>query len=189
MRIVNWPHSRLNLKKLFKITHKLNISSIFSHSPLLPALHSCPNRPHRRLRLQLWAATVEDALAPSTAVQKLRRFNFFLHFIVAAQTTFKLLPSHPAPRPSSQNLCLNCPKIFTAQQSQDDFPSSKSGYSSNLGLMGCMELKTRQLQWKKWNLVLCMGVTEGGGGGFRLKLDWCFNGEWTDESLKDATCY
>lgn len=59
-------------------------------------------------------------------VQRLRRFNFLL-FIVATQTTFKLLPFRPVPLPSRPNLRLTRPKIFTAQQSPDDLPSLKSG--------------------------------------------------------------
>lgn len=152
-----WPHSSLNPNKLFNITHKLTPFSIFPHSSLPPTLQLWPQQASQKI-------TPATAQAPSTAVEKLRRFNF-LHFIIATQTSLKLLPSRPAPRrPSRQNLLLHCPKIFAAQKSQDDFPSSKSGYSSNLGLMGCMELKTRQLQWKKKEILCFVGELQKGEG-------------------------
>lgn len=151
-------------------------SPFFSSSATFPSIHAPAGFSHSTEQI------TDDG------GRRLRRFNFSL-FIVATQTTFKLLRFRPVPLPSRPNLRLARPKIFAAQQSPDDLPSLKSGWSSNLGLMGCVELKTRQLQWKNWNLVFVWDWCAEGGKGIRLKLDWRLNGEWTEGSLKDATCY
>lgn len=151
MLAAQWPHSSSIPKWKFAINvaHKL---SIFSSPATLPSGRAPSG-------LSQGTEQITD-----DGGRRLRCFNFLL-FIVAKQTTLKLLRFRPVPLPSRPNLRLCRPKIFTSQQSPDDLPSLKSGWSSNLGLMGCVELKTRQLQWKNWNLVFCMGVVCRWGGG------------------------
>lgn len=134
------PYTKDESLHLMSPTNSVFFFHLLPHSPHL-SLQPCPSRPLSQHRADYRQRQASDA----TAVQRLRRFNFLL-FIVATQTTFKLLPFRPVPLPSRPNLRLSRPKIFTAQQSPDDLPSLKSGESSNLGLMGCVELKTRQLQ-------------------------------------------
>lgn len=96
---------------------------------------------------------------------RLRHFKFLL-FIIEKQTTFKLLrlePSSASKLPKSVPLPLwnLCSPTVPGWP-----PSPKSGCSSNLGLMECVELKTRQLQWKKLKSCVLYGsdVPKGGRG-------------------------
>lgn len=99
-----------------------------STSPSLhPSLHPHPSLPLSQHRADYQRGSELPRhhngrrWASAAAVQKLRRFNFLL-FIVATQTTFKLLPFRTVPLPSRPNLCLSRPKIFTAQRSRMTSP-------------------------------------------------------------------
>lgn len=169
-----WPHSSPIAEMKVYIYCRPQTPRFYFSSSFQPlSLHRSPSRPLSRRTADYRRSGQRRA---SAAARKLRRFNFLL-FIVATQTTFKILPFRLVPLPSRLNLRRSRPKIFPAQQSPDDLPSRKNWLELQSWLDGLRGIKNQAITVKNWNLVFCMGVVCRGEEGIRLKLDWRLNGE------------
>lgn len=154
------PYTKDESLHLMSPTNSSFLFFIFCHFSLPPSLHPCPSRPLSQPR----ADYRQRRASAAAAVQKLRRFNFLL-FIVATQTTFKLLPFRPVPLPSRPNLRLSPPQNLHCPTVPGWPPLPEIWLELQSWLDGVRGIKNQAITVKK--LKSCVlygsGVPRGGG--------------------------
>lgn len=150
------PHTKDESLHLMSPT---NYSFFFPSSATPPSIHPSG--------LSHGAEQIMDngELQPPPPAQTLRHFNFLL-FIVATQTTFKLLPFRPAPLPSRPNLRLSRPKNLHCPTVPGWPPLPEIWLELQSWLDGVRGIKNQAITVKK--LKSCVlygsGVPRGGRG-------------------------